>query len=144
MPLPLLPIGIAALTTGAFFAKNARDRARTLTPEQQAEHRVIYETAINECKDPDKLRKLAVAFERMGQKAEAKMLYLRADNAQAPIEVKNARTKIFRDAMSSKNVLAIQGVADAFESIGAPGAARELREYAKTVEVSAEVSNVES
>jgi len=143
MPLPLLPIGIIALATGAVFAKNSRDKAKALTPEQQAEHRVIYETAINDCKDPDKLRKLAVAFQKMGQKAEATMLFLRADNAEAPAEVKSARTKVFRDAMSSRNAPAIRAVADAFDCIGAPGAARELREYAKSVEsVTEEDANV--
>ena len=133
MPLPLLPIGIAVLTTGAFVAKSARDKAKQSTPEQDAERRIIYETAINTLKDPDKLRLLAKGFKEAGLEAEATMLYLRADNAEAPPEVKEARTKAFRDAMTSKNVPAILNVANAFESIGSAKAASELREYAATV-----------
>lgn len=138
MPFPLIPMVIMSLASGAYAVKRHRDKTKEATPQQAAERMVIYETAINTIKDPDKLRLLAKAFGEAGCTAEEKMLNLRAENAEAPPEVKEARQKAFRDGMSSRDVAGIRNLANAFESQGAPGAARDLRAYAMAVEANAQ------
>jgi hypothetical protein len=127
-----VPIGMGILTAAAYLMKLRRDN-KPVPPEQAAERAVIYDTAINTVKDPDQLRKLAGAFASAGLTAEAHMLSLRADNAEAPPEVKAARKEAFRQGMESANIPAIIVLAEAFEAQGAPGAALALREHAAEV-----------
>jgi hypothetical protein len=128
-----VPIGMGILTAAAYVMKLRRDNQSKVRPEQEAERAVIYDTAINTIKDPDQLRKLAGAFASAGLTAQATMLSLRADNAEASPEVKAARKEAFRRGMESKDINGIIALADAFESQGAPGAALALREHAVEV-----------
>ncbi len=131
MPLPLVPIGFLVLTGGAYVAKTIRDRKSKVSPQVEAERNAVYDAAINNIKNPDQLRKLAAAFSEAGLDVQAKALCLRADNAEAPPEVKEQRKEIFRQGMESTNITAILNLANAFESQGAPAAAKALRDRAE-------------
>ncbi len=125
----IVPIAISALTAAAYIAKLRRDN-KPVPPEKAAEHAVIYDTAINTVKDPDQLRLLGQAFQQAGLTAEAKMLFLRADNAEASPETKAARKEAFHKGMESTDIPGIYALAEAFETQGAPGAALALRQHA--------------
>jgi len=135
MPLPLLPIAIAALAAGAYTAKSKREKA-AVSPQTMAERAVIYETALNHCKDSDKLRQMATVFRDQGHVAEADMLIKRALLREAPPEVQAARKEAFKKGLSSTDPAAVRALANAFDGQGATGAAGELREHARALEVS--------
>lgn len=133
MPFPLLPIAIAALASGAYVAKSKREKA-AISPQAMAERAVVYETALNHCKDPDKLRQMAMAFRQQGHIAEADMLVKRALLREAPPEVQATRKEAFKKGMASTDSGGIRSLADAFDSQGATGAAAELRAHARALE----------
>lgn len=127
--IPLLAIlGV----TGAAYAIKKRQKPppKGMTPERQ----VIYERALLNLKEPEKLRTLAEAFEKQGLAAQADMLFKRAALRELPKEVKESRKKIFKDAMKSKDPAVIRKIAGAFSQQGAVGAAAALEEVAKGLE----------
>jgi hypothetical protein len=140
MPLPFVPIGIGLLGASVFVAKKRREEP--ISPEIKAERRVIYEAALNSKMSSDKLRRLAKAFHEVGQIAECKMLILRAQLREAPPEVQTQRKAAYRKGMESKNPEAIRNLADAFDMIGAAGAATSLRKYAQGVEDAVKLDSV--
>lgn len=125
----VLPLVILALAGTAGIAKSKRDN-KQVDPRTQAERQVIYETALNTCKDPAKLRTMAQAFREQGLIAEADMLCKRAALQELPQEVKDARREAFRKGMASTDQAAVLSLANAFHSEGATGAAENLRKYA--------------
>ncbi len=125
--------GIGLLTLIAFVAAGRRKKAPP-TEAQQAERAVIFDTAINQVKDPEKLVALAKSFREEGLTAEAILLEQRAALATATPEEKAARTAIYKKALGSKNPVAIREVATAFDDIGATGCAVSLRLVAKGLE----------
>jgi len=124
----ILPLAILGLIGTAGIAK--AKRSKTVTPEVQRQRQSIYETALNECKDPIKLRTLAESFRAVGQTAEADMLCKRAALQELPDDVKAQRREAFRKAMASTDPVKVNQMADAFYSQGATGAAENLRKYA--------------
>lgn len=123
--LPVVAIGIGLLGGGAWYAQSKRQKnAQPMT----AEKRFIYESAINSTLTPEQYRALAKGFRTEGFKVEADMLEKRAALREAPKELAAERRDIYRRAMNSVNVPGILKVADAFDSIGATGAAASLRE----------------
>jgi len=128
MPIPLFPLVVASLVAAAYHqnSKKAGPEKGVLTPERQ----LVFETAINELKEPDKLRKLAVIFKEQGLPGQADLLEKRAKLRELPHETKVARRDIFRKAMGSQDPVAVRKLADVFEHQGATGAAGELRKYA--------------
>jgi hypothetical protein len=133
MPLPLIPIGIAALATAAYGANKAR-QPKTVDPKTEATRAVIYDTALNTCKDSAKLRELAKVFHQVGKDAEATMLMKRAALIDAPPELKKARRESLDQGMVSTNKQGILVLANAFEEIGATAAAAKLRQHASTLD----------
>jgi len=126
----LLPYAIMGLAAGALVTDTTRKREKgVLTPERK----IVFETAINDVKDVDKLRALAKAFRDEGLPHHADFLEKRARLRQLPPETKAARKEVFRKAMASDNPQAIMGVAAAYERDGATGAANALREYARSL-----------
>ena len=121
----------AALAAGALWKRSAQDRAKAnMHPSIMANREAIFDTAINSVKDPSKLRELATAFRVQGMTVQADMLEKRAALAAAPAEVKEARRAVFRKAMASRDKAAVIQAANAFDEMGATGAAANLRLYA--------------
>jgi hypothetical protein len=129
MPLPLIPFALAALT-GAVGWQQWKKRKKSLTDEQKR----IYDHAINELKDPEKLVMLSGVFKEQGHTYEADMLQKRANLRSMPPELKKARRQAFSQIMKSKDPVAVRKAADAYEQIGATGSAGTLRKYAETLE----------
>lgn len=121
--IPFLPAAVAVLAGAAFFLKK---KGGGMTPARLT----IYQTALNSERDPAKLRSLAATFRSEGLDTEASMLEKRARLRELPADIKAARRKAFKDAMNSSNKEAVLGMAAAYESEGATGAAQKLREYA--------------
>lgn len=130
---PLI-LGLGALIAGAWYAKREHDKKGPpgiLTPERK----VIFETALNEVKEPAKIRALADAFRQQGLYNEAVILEKRAKLRELSPEIKEQRREIFKKAMASNDPIAVETVALAFEQEGATGAASALREYAQSLRV---------
>lgn len=134
MPLPLLPLVVGSLVAAAYhksFRTGTGPAKGVLTPERQ----MIFETAIKEVKDPDKLRTLSQAFREQGLPGQADMLEKRANLRAMPEATKTARREVYRRAMKSTDGNAIRNLANAYEREGATGAAESLREYAASLPV---------
>jgi len=124
----IIPIIIASLA-GLAFWKASSDKTPekgTITPDRQA----IFEAALNDLKDPAKLRAMAQVYRREGLEAYADLLEKRAALRELPDDVKDARKDAFQKGMSSDDPAAVAKLATAFEKEGATGAATALRKYA--------------
>lgn len=133
MPLPLIPIAIVSLAGVAYGAQRVRDASAVPSATVVAERAMIFDTAMNTCKDSDKLRALAASFKQVKMNAEATMLCKRAALIDAPPELKASRKDTLERALASKNKGPILNVANAFEEIGAMNAASKLRAHAATL-----------
>ncbi len=131
--LPLIPLGIASLAGGAWWAQKKR-KEKNVDPRLQAERDVIFDTAMNSPMSSEKLRDLAVAFRKAGLVAHADMLDKRALLKDAPQELKNARQDALRKGLASTDIPSIRRLASAFEVEGCAAAATKLREYAQGLE----------
>lgn len=138
MAFPLLPLVVLGLTAAAWKAKKNRDEEAAainygvVTPERQ----VIYETAMNEVLEPEKILKMAEAFDKQGLSNQAKLLRKRAALRTLPKEIKQQRKEIFQKAMEIKDPAkkdAIRKVAAAFHGEGAVGSAEALLRYAESL-----------
>lgn len=128
--LPFVPVAIGTLVIGAYYSSSTRDKTKgVMTPQRQA----VFETAINEVKDVEKLKALAKAFREEGLEPQAELLEKRVKLRELPSEIKAARKNTFRKAMASNNPDAVRRVADVFEGEGANGAASALRDYADSL-----------
>lgn len=128
MPFPLIPVLAASalgLTTGLIVTRKKKPKG--LTPERQK----IYEAALTSLKDPNGLDKLADAFGKEDLHDEANLLRKRAILRRRTPAEKQADTKIFKDALSSKNSQEVMRVANELEEKGCTGAAYRLKQYAK-------------
>lgn len=129
---PIVPLLVLGLVAGGYYAKTRHDKIPPkgeLTPERA----VIFETALNEVKDPAKLRALAKTFREQGLVKEADILENRAKLRDLPPDVKEARRDAYRNGMSSKDAVAVDNLAAAFEKEGAVGAAMALRKHAEAL-----------
>lgn len=138
MAFPLLPIVILGLTAAAWKAKKNRDDEAAsvnygvVTPERQ----VVYETAMNDVLEPEKILKMAEAFDKQGLPNQAELLRKRAALRTLPKEIKLQRKEIFQKAMDIKDPSkkdAIRKVAAAFHGEGAVGSAEALLRYAESL-----------
>ena len=126
-----IALGIALLGGGAYvMASKKETKAPVMTPERK----IVYDTAMAQVKEPEKLRALADAFEKEGLLAEAEMLRKRAGLRELPADVKEDRKDAFRRGMSSLDPAAVLNLANAFDKEGATGAADALRKYAATLQ----------
>lgn len=134
MPLPIVPIAAAAVFGAVVIAKSKRAQP-PMSQSVEASRRTIYVDAMtSRSVKPDYLRGLAQQFAQQGMTAEAEMLVKRAELAEAPKELKEARKEALRAAFASKNPDAVRRFADLHEQMGALGAAAGLREYASGLE----------
>jgi len=134
---PLLPILVISLAGGAYFRGSTEEKNKgVLTPERA----LVFETALNEVKDPAKLNKLAEAFRKAELAPQADLLEKRAKLRELPAPVKAERREAFRKGMSSHDTTAINNLAEAFEKQGATGAANALRKYASSLNPPATVA----
>lgn len=134
MPLPLLPIVVSLLGAAAYHQASRKKLEKgVLTPERQ----MIYDTAMKDVRDSEKLRNLAKTFREQGLPTHADMLEKRANLRDMPKHVKQERRDIFKMAMKSSNANAVRTLANAFEKQGAAGSAASLREYAASIPVKA-------
>jgi len=108
------------------FKKQSNTQFGVLTPEREE----MYRNAMEHLKDPERLRKLAVEFQREGLKAEAYCMRKRADWRGRSPEVRAQHDEIFKRAMQSENALAVLEVASIFENMTATIKAQQLRNHA--------------
>lgn len=127
MPIPVVPIGICVLVTTAAVIKKKRQ------PKMNEEQEKIYYAALRTQKNPDSLRELAKAYEKVGLVREGELLRKRAAMQEWPPEKKKERRDIYRKAIRSKNKSAVMQIADLFEADGQTGAAYNLRVYASNL-----------
>jgi len=130
MALPLLQIAIVTLGCGALWSQKKREKNKGKVTIARA---AVYENALNELKDPDKLRRLAAAFRSEGLNVQADLLEKRAKLRELPQEIKEQRREAFRKGMASHDAKKVLNLASAFESQGATGAAKALRDYAMAI-----------
>lgn len=98
-----------------------------------AERKKIYEAALENLTDPEKLNRMADEFDTQGLPIQAAMLRKRAELRSLPRERIEEYHKIRDKALQSDNVDAILKLADAFESLSATGEAKKLRDHAAEV-----------
>jgi hypothetical protein len=99
----------------------------------------IFDEAMQNEKDPDKLRAIAASFAKEGLPGQATLLKKRAGLRELPEATKQARRSAFKQAMASKNAAAVEDMAMAFENEGAIAAAKALRDYALGLREAAKV-----
>lgn len=107
--------------------RRANSKEENPTKEEEA----MFLNAMEHLTVPEKLRKLAEAFDKKGYKVRAELLRKRADLRGASPEVKAQRKAILEKALKSKDFVTIEKIARKFESLTATGAAKKLREHAK-------------
>ena len=124
----LVELTVGSLALAAYIANKHRNKKyENIPPHIAATREVVFDTAINGVRDPKVLRELANAFRAQKMDVQADMLDQRAELATQPVEQKLARREVYRKALESKDPAAINLVADAFEKVGAMGAANTLR-----------------
>jgi len=96
------------------------------------ERREKYEAALDST-DETIILTLAVEFDKMGLKKEARILRRRVAQRRLPEPVKQARREVFKRAFKSRKPQAVMKLAIAFEKDGAIDAASKLRMYAETL-----------
>ena len=128
MPFPLIPVVIGVTFGGviAHTVKKRRKKIRGMTPERQQ----IYESALNNLKDPAALMKLSDAFKTEGLYEQAELLAKRATLRNLPKEEKEKNRLRFKQGMESKNPDEVLKIAKEFDDRGATSAAHNLRKYA--------------
>lgn len=96
-----------------------------VTPEREE----MFNNALEHLTDPERLRKLADAFEKEGLRAQANVLRRRATWRERDAKTKADHEAIFQKALESENAVAILEVANAFELMTATVKARQLRDH---------------
>ena len=126
MAIPVIPIVVIGLA-GLAWHQSSVSKKGIMTPQRE----MVFNNALKTVKDPEKLRKLADAFECESLPAQATLLRKRAALRELPNETKEARREAFKKGMKSKDIAGVEKLAGAFEGEGATGAAEALRNYAK-------------
>ena len=126
MPLPLVPLLVAGVASVSAFVAHKRSKKKQLTPAREK----IFNTAMNNLKDPAGLTKLSQAYQQQGLPEQAQALAKRAKLRALPKDVKTARRGIFKKALTLKNPAQVKKIASAFQGEGCTGAAEALNQYA--------------
>jgi hypothetical protein len=100
-----------------------------MTPEREE----MFNNALIHLQEPDKLIKLAQAFEHEGLKAQGRVLRRRAQWRGRDQKTRDEHEAIFQKALKSTNIPAILDVANAFEGMTATRKAKQLREHAESL-----------
>ena len=120
----ILPIVIGSvLVLGV--AKAVKDRRGVLTPEREK----TFKAAMESIAEPEKLRTLADAYEKVGLPEYADMLRKRASLRTLPKEVKDEYKQAVQTALSSTDKDAVANFVAALEQRGMTGNAAKVREY---------------
>lgn len=136
MPIPLIPVAVAATVTlgglaaKRFFSKSGMPKME-MTP---ARAEILRKTLNTTNLAASKIREVAAAFGAEGFKEEEQLLMKRAALRELTPEVKQSRREIFKKALNSRDKKQVEAIADAFEKEGAVGAANNLRKYAAGLE----------
>ncbi len=125
--IPLLPAAVVALGGVAYYAVGKRG---AFHGEMTTERQIVLDAALESCKDPDALNKLADAFAKEGLKEQASILRKRAVIRTLPPDVKKARNDAFKRGMACKDPEKVRTLAKCFQEEGATGAAANLFAYA--------------
>ena len=125
MPIPLIPIVVGSLAATAAWKVHKRSNA--MTPERQK----LFDAAIQSLPDPEKLRKLAEAFQAEGLSKQADLLRKRAALRELPKETQEARKQVFIKTMSITDPEKVEQAATVFHGEGCIGAAAVLNLYAE-------------
>ncbi len=125
--IPLLPAAVVTLGGLAYYAVGKRGQFHG---EMTTERQVVFDAALESCKDPDALNKLADAFAKEGLKKQADLLRKRAVIRTLPKEVSKARNEAFKKGMALKDPEKVRTLAKCFQEQGATGAAANLFAYA--------------
>jgi hypothetical protein len=129
-----LGAGVGALLGGAVaHASTSTNTDAAVHGELTPKRKLIFQRAMESVKEPNELRTLAAAYESQGLKSEGLMLRKRAALRELPEDVQVRRRTAYRQAMSSDNPKAIDGVADAFMQESAYTAARNIHDHANAV-----------
>jgi hypothetical protein len=126
MALPLIPLAVAAVAGVSALAVHHRSKKKQLTPAREK----IFNTAMNNLKEPEKLTKLSQAYQQQGLTEQATALAKRAKLRALPKDVKAARRAIFKKTLTLKNPAQVKKIASAFQGEGCTGAAEALNQYA--------------
>lgn len=129
--VPIIPVAIVTLAGVSAWAIGRRDKFHG---EMTTERVIVFESALEHVKEPEKLNRLADAFAKEGLKDQASLLRKRAKLKMLPEDIKEARREVFKKAMVSMNPAGIRTVANAFNKEGATGAARELQRRATALD----------
>ena len=121
----IIPVAVGSLAV-ANYVKRPKDYG-VMTAERTA----LFNAAISGAlKDPNKLDKLATAFQQQGLNEHAILLRKRANLRRLPEDTQKQRREVFRKAMLSKNKAGILQLANVYDQEGCTGAAMRLREKA--------------
>lgn len=126
MPLPLIPLAVAGVAAVSALVVHKRTKKTKLTPAREK----IFNTAMNDLKDPAGLKKLSQAYQSQGLTEQAQALAKRATLRALPPAVKAQRRVIFKKAMSLKDPAQVKKISSAFRGEGCTGAADSLDRYA--------------
>ena len=109
----------------------------TLTPAREA----LFRRAMHERKSPEAFEGLALQYDRMGLPVEAKMLRARGKARTADQATHEARRKVIRRLMDSRDPAQVERGADICErDLGMTVAAGHLRDYARGLRQAAALS----
>lgn len=114
-------LGIAALWNSQRSGEMTEQRDR------------IYRDCLSGRVPPEKMRKVADAFEKARCYPQARMLRLRVELSDLPPEIQAQRRADFAKGMASKNGPGVLRLAQAFEDQGATSSAAKLRRHARAL-----------
>jgi len=121
----VLPIVLAS-GIGLAWWKTSKRKPAVINDQSVA----VFNAAILHLQDPDKLNKLADAFTTAGFTPQADILRQRAKLFAMPPEQSAQLQAIFKQALSSLKPQSVLAIAAQFDSMGALGSAKALRDYA--------------
>lgn len=99
-----------------------------------AERQEMFNSAMENLADAEKLRKLAKVFDEHGLKVQGNLLRRRATWRSRKTELRDQHDTIFEKAMASTNVPGILKVAASFEAMTATHRAQMLRDHAQRLQ----------
>lgn len=132
--LPVVGAGVAGLA-GLAWHRRRKSSPGQMTPEREK----VFQTALNETRDPSKLRQLATVFDNLKLKPAADALRKRANLRELPDEVKAARREVMEKALASDDKNKVQKVAVAFEGEGATATAQRLYQHAESLDAQPDI-----
>lgn len=118
---------IPAVLAGGLGLAFLRARKKKMTPERKK----IFESALKTMKEPEKLIKLATAFEKDGLRAEGGELRKRAKVLSMPPAKKEEYRQAYKAGMKSADPTKVKKLASAFHKQGFYGSGKNLRDYAQ-------------